>query len=216
MCPSIVSSTPSPASEAASDFAPWTTSDFGGASTTEGVNDWSDQDISVLNLFFYHWDKAVCIESRKQPIALKSSALVKMLKSKWKPCGVKLEPGQYVRKVQSRRYDFDGRALLEFISKHRANTKSRAKILCQVKSRAAKYYDSVPARFQPTDRDMPMHLFWAKAESTFRPQTKRKLFFRKAKQTPSDVKEQTPAVEVTKVELPLQHQLDDAVKAIEK
>jgi hypothetical protein len=145
--------------------------------------DWSKQDVAVVGLLFYHWSEAADIEARKQPLNLKSAALKKLLNSKWKPCGKRLEPGQYVRQVKGRRYDFDVRSLLELVAQYRAKTKGRVKLLSHVKFKVNEYYESLPVEFQPSEKDVPLHLFWAKAASEFRPKRRRKPLFRKAKDT---------------------------------
>ena len=147
--------------------------------------DWTTQDVAVLSLIFYHWQEAKDIEVRKQPLNLKSSDLVKILNSKWKVCRVQLKSGQHTRKVRNR-YDFDGRSLLELVSKYRANPKARSKFLSHLRYMSNEYYSSMHEAFQPANRGMPIHLYWAKAVTTFRPQKSRKQLFRKVKQTPEE------------------------------
>ena len=153
--------------------------------TTLGT-DWSVQDVAVLSLLLYHWQEAKDIQATKQPMNLKFSALVKILQSKWKPCRVKLSSGQHVRKVRKDQYNFDGRSLLELVKTYRSNPKGRIKFLSHVRYMACQYYDSVPEAFQPADRDMPIHLYWCKAATTFRPQKVRRQLFRQVKETEVD------------------------------
>lgn len=168
----------------------------------------------MLGLVFYHWDEAKDIEARKQPLNLKSAALVKMLKCKWKPCGKRLTAGQYVRKVCRSRYDFDGRSLLELVAKYRANPKGHGKFLSHVQFKARQYFDSVPEEFRPDNRDDPIHLYWSKARTAFRPQKTRKQLFRKTKETSTAPTAKT--VEVTEVKLTLDQKLNAAVDAMKK
>ena len=181
------------------------------------TTDWSKQDVAVVSLLLCHWSEAVDIEARKQPLNLKSAALKKLLNSKWKPCGKRLQPGLHVRKVKGHRYEFDGRDLLELVSKYRTNTKGRTKLLSHVKFKADEYYASIPVEFQPADKDIPLHIFWAKAESQFRPKSQRKQLFRKAKEkTEKSAEPVAKAVETTEVKLTLDQQLDSAVDAMKK
>ena len=73
-----------------------------------------------------------------------------MLNSKWKVCRVQLKSGQHTRKVRNR-YDFDGRSLLELVSKYRANPKARSKFLSHLRYMSNEYYSSMHEAFQPAN-----------------------------------------------------------------
>ena len=172
--------------------------------------DWTNQDVAVLSLIFYHWQEAKDIEATKQPLNLKSSALVKMLQSKWNVCRVQLKSGQHMRKVRNR-YDFDGRSLLELVSQYRTNPKARFKFLSHLRHMSNEYYASLHEALQPANRDMPMHLYWTKGKTTFRPQQIRRKLFRKAKVDPVQQNPKPP-----EVKLSLDQQMEAAVNAINK
>ena len=79
--------------------------------------------------------------------------------------------------------------------------------MCHVKAKVTEYYESVPWVFQPANMDMPLHLYWAKATTTFKPQKARRQLFRTVKEV--SVKER-PKVDEVKI------QMEDVVNVIEK
>ena len=51
-------------------------------------NKMTDQDIAVLGILFANWDSVCKCEARNQPVPLKSAALLKIVKTHWRGCGV--------------------------------------------------------------------------------------------------------------------------------
>ena len=100
----------------------------------------SQQDVAVLCLlFFCCWEEAKRCEASQQPLPLKSSNLVRVMKKEWTTCGVRLQAGKYTKKV-SNRYGFDGPSLLKMVSKYRCDPKGRKQMHIELQTRIRDYY----------------------------------------------------------------------------
>lgn len=100
----------------------------------------NNQDVAILCLlFFCCWEAAKRCEGTQQPLALKYANIVRIIKKHWKSCGVRLQEGKYIKRVFNR-YDFDGQALLQLVTKYRSNTKGRSQMRNELQIRLREYY----------------------------------------------------------------------------
>ena len=103
-------------------------------------NDLSPQDVAVMSLLFFRcWEGATKCEATQQPLVLKAVNLVRLMRKQWKPCGVRLKAGKCVKQV-SNRFEFDGKSLLQLVSKYRSNTKGRTRMKDMLQHEMQKYY----------------------------------------------------------------------------
>ena len=105
----------------------------------EHLNYWSPQQIAITGVIFSVWKQATELETTAQPLQLKTASIVRLLNKEWKQCGLTLQPGVYVRRLQTR-YDFDGDDILQFVAKHRANTRNRTSMIDLMREQMHKYY----------------------------------------------------------------------------
>ena len=134
-----------------------------------GYNNMTDQDLAVLGILFAKWDDACKCEARNQPLQLKSSALLKIIKTQWRRCGISLRAGIHTKKHPSGRYDFDASSILDMVVKFRSNTKGRNSLVHQLHTQLYSHYQSLPTMYQPEDFTIPLHVHWACARQAFRP-----------------------------------------------
>ena len=120
-------------------------------------------------LFGPLWDKAKQCEATSRPKSLKASAMMKEMNSIWqRTCNLDLQDGRFTLKKNSK-IMFDGTALLDVVSRYRANPKARARFRGQIRHSVRVHYDSLPTEYKPQDKALPLYKYWTAVRIAIRP-----------------------------------------------